>query len=250
MEIFKIYTTLITERQAQACVKKFGYRLFDPQLASGEEENTKLEDEYVSQIEKFSRISHGNRLNSEMIKIANDLRSCMSSYPEILYPEGMAYRGVVRPLSDIIKLYQKQQKNPFLMQYQPKSYIQSWTSDKEIAKDFADIEIRGEYLQTILNQFYHIKEKSPKDMPEFILKIKNISNDIKIPLIMSLETNPKNFLFKSEYFTNLSAHPYEHELLGIGDKPINVIGQIHPRIFNLMKPLMDMIINSENVSQS
>lgn len=241
MKLYKLYESVLGEEQIQACVAKFGSELFSPQFG-GAEPNTALEDEYVELIHRFSGSDFGTRIKPEFIDMVQNLKTCVSSYPEILYPDGMAHRGINVDLEDLLKSFDKIQNEvklgqPFKMVYNAKNPIQSWTESEDIANDkFARTGLR---LEALLDKFDNARKNGT--IKQFLEHVVEYGLDIDVPVVIRFRVTPKDFLFKGKYFSHLSMHD-EDEILRIDNRPIDVLAKIHPpklsaRVYDLLKTI-------------
>ena len=241
MKLVTLYEALIKEGQVEACVAKFGQELFSPEFG-GDEENTKLEDEYIELIHKFSGKSHDSKMDSKMFNMATNLKKCVSAYPEILQPEGMAYRGIKITISDLLKSYDNiktdiQLGKSFHMIYDAKTQIQSWTNDEDIAND--DFSKSGNILDKLLDKFDEARQVGTLD--DYMQHLVSHKLDTKVPLILKYRTRQEDFIFKGKYFNHLSSKD-EDELLRFDNRPLGVMAKIYPiqfsaRLFDLLEAL-------------
>lgn len=231
MKLVKLYESLIKEGQVEACVAKFGQELFSPEFG-GSEDNTELEDDYIELIHKFSGNVHGSRIDTNMFQMATNLKRCVSAYPEILQPEGMAYRGTKVTIEDLLKSYDNIKEDirlgkPFRMMYSAKTPIQSWTNDEDIAND--DFGQSGTLLLLLLQKF--VKAKQEGHIDEFLQHLVAHRLDVKVPIILKYRTRQEDFIFKGKYFNHLSSKD-EDEILRIDNRPIEVMAKIYPAKFS------------------
>ena len=240
MKLVKLYEEIIRENEAQACVAKFGKELFDPQLQIGGEPstiepNTDVENNYLELIGNFTNIDYGVRINPNFVKAMDNLKSCMSSYPEVLQPEGMAYRGSRLTLRQLLTQYEDiaddlETGGEFDITYAPKSPIQSWTSEKDTAEGFAS---PSPLLMKFVKQYRQVKD-NPEQLAALVEEIYPQMDDAKCPITISLMTSKDDFLFKAKYFTFLSQFEGEDELLRVNNKPTRVTAEI-------IEPLLDAV---------
>lgn len=231
MKLYESYKNLLVEGQIQACVAQFGQELFADQLG-GSEPNTDVEDDYASLIHDFTRTSHGSNINSEFINMARKLKTCVSSYPEILYPNGKAYRGTKITLNHLLQMFDGIKNNlrtgqSFEINYKAKSPIQSWSDNEDIVLD--EFSNSGPMLLLLLDKFE--KSKQNGTTKEFIDHVIQHKLDTKVPVIISYAATPDSFIFKGKYFSHLSRYS-EDEILRIDDRPIRVNAKIYPRQFS------------------
>jgi len=242
MKLVTLYKTIIKEGQIEACVSKFGQELFSPEFG-GDETNTKLEDDYVELIHKFSGNVHSSRIDTNMFQMASNLKKCVSAYPEILQPEGMAYRGTKVTIEDLLKSYNKIKEDirlgkPFPMIYNAKTPIQSWTNDEDIAND--EFGQSGTLLLLLLKKFNKAKQEGHLD--EFLQHLIAHRLDTKIPIILKYRTRQEDFIFKGKHFNHLSSKD-EDEILRIDNRPIEVMAKIYPvqfstELFDLLETIV------------
>ena len=108
MKLVKLYESVIREGKSMSCIVKFGNELFDPQLSRDGghiEANTATEDSFLNLIDKFTDTNHGSSLDGNFVNAMVTLKGCMGSYPEVLQPNGIAYRGDVMTMSDLLGQY-------------------------------------------------------------------------------------------------------------------------------------------------
>lgn len=233
MKIFNAYENVLKEEQntqgIESCMKFFGNELFGDQF-DGKEPNTNIENKTIDDIRKYTSNSFGTQLGSDnptIIAKLNKLRACISQYPEILHPSGeKVYRGFSLPLNVVLNIFKRTNgKSPFKMPYHPKYYIESWTETRDVGLDFASgsespwvLELGGE-LEEYDNQSDEMKI-------ELINEAYNGSrflNETKVGFLVSHDGTPDLFLFKAEYFRQLSSVHHENEILGIGSKPFTCL---------------------------
>ncbi len=234
MKLGKLYEAVLLEGKAQACLVKFGNELFDPQLSGSDdfEKNTPTEDAYLKLIDQFTTYHHGRALRPAFVEAMKTLKGCMSSYPDVLQPEGTAYRGDVMSMNDLLTQYDDiaddlSKGGVFDFTYAPKSIIQSWTSDKYAAEDFAKV---SPFLLQMIISYKEVKD-NPKELANFAREISDSLDNITVPIVIKLNTNADDFLFKSRYFMFLSQHEYEEELLRVNNQPTRVTGTIIKPLF-------------------
>lgn len=238
MKLVKIYEEVLRENKAESCIAMFGKELFDPQLSvSGEpsevEPNTELENEYLKYIQQFTGIYHGTLLKPKFVEAMKNLKGCIKQYPEVLQPVGVAYRGTSLPLSKLLSQFDDisddmSSNGEFTMNYKPKSIIQSWADEMEIAEEFAKIPSN---LNQCIGKYNNVKN-NPNDLSKFIEEIYPILDNISCPVIIKLITSNNDFLFKAKYLTFLSKFEDEGELLRVSDKPTKVTATIYKTILN------------------
>jgi hypothetical protein len=244
MKLVKLYEDILREGEAESCIAKFGRELFDPQLkVDGEpsniEPNTDIETKYLNAIIDFTKVNHGNKLNDYFIQAINDLKKCASMYPEVLEPFGTAYRGTTLTMKQLLNHYDDiadvlSQGGDFSINYTPKSPIQSWAADKDVAEDFSTFD---ELFTDIFFGFKKVRH-DPDLMRQFVIDYYPKVNEINCPVTISLNTSKDDFLFKSKYFSQISRFGGENELLRVTNKPTTVtctiIEEILPTIFEFM----------------
>lgn len=244
MKLVRLYEEILRENQAEACVAKFGKELFDPELSvKGEpseiEPNTDIENYYLFQIGSFTASKHGKFIKPEFVSAMEDLKKCMSSYPEILEPEGTAYRGESFTLTELLTQYEDitddlDKGGEFNFTYKPKSVIQSWTASEDVAEGFAKVPMS---LTEAIRDYKKAKD-DPQALANFVKEIYPKMGEIRCPIVMRLNTSPDDFLFKAKYFRFLSEFEDELELLRFNDKPKIVTAVI---IEVLFKPVYGIL---------
>lgn len=241
MKLVKLYEAVIIEEKAQSCLVKFGKELFDPQLSKGSElePNTNIEDDYLKLINQFTDYHHGKALRPTFIDAMKSLKGCISSYPEVLQPDGVAYRGVNLPLSKLLSQYEDisddlDKGGVFDFIYTSQSIIQSWTIDKNNAEDFAKV---SPFLLQTINQYKRVSE-NPNELANFATELYVNMDNISVPIVITLNTNSDDFLFKAKYFKLLSKYKDEDELIRVNNQPTKVSGVI---INPLFKPVYGML---------
>jgi hypothetical protein len=253
MKLVRLYEEILRENQAEACIAKFGKELFDPQLSiSGEpsevEPNTDTENDYLQHIEKFTGIYSGPMMKKEFISAMQNLKGCMKMYPEVLQPEGNAYRGVALPLTELLLQFDDisddlDKGGEFTMIYKPKSIIQSWTDEEDTAKGFAKASPR---LIQWINKYKQVKN-DPKQLAAFIQEIYPELKQARCPVVIRLVTNPDDFLFKAKYFAFLSQFEGENELLRVNQKPTKVTATIADFLFDDVYGILRAVKHYENL---
>lgn len=244
MKLYEAYKGLILENQVQACVSKFGQELFSPQLG-GDEPNTNLEDDYAELIHHFTGGEFGDIINPDFIEMARNLKRCVSAYPEVLHPNGYAWRGTKTNLKALLKDFNDvgnkiRMGQPFKMYYTARTPIQSWSDDEDIAMD--EFGQSGPMLLLLLQKFDKAKENGT--VKEFIDHVIEHKLDTRVPVVLKYNTSPDDFIFKGKYFNYLSRFD-ENEILRIDNRPIEVEAKIYPREFSArVFDLLDTIRNS------
>jgi hypothetical protein len=231
MKLYKAYKRVLTEGTVEACVSRFGQELFSPQMG-GNEPNTEIEDDYAELIHNYTGGEFTDKVNPEFIEMARNLKKCVSAYPEILYPEGYAYKGTKTTIKALLESYDKIKNaiktgQPFEMIYAAKTPIQSWSNDEEISKE--DFGQSGPMLLKLLQKFDIAKENG--NVSEFIEHVIEHKLDSKVPVVLRYNTNPNDFLFKGKFFNYLSRQE-EDEVLRLDNRPIKVFAKIHPSGFS------------------
>lgn len=241
MKLVKLYEAVIREGKAQSCLVKFGKELFDPQLSNGGEveSNTDTEDDYLKLIDQFTTYHHGKALRPAFIDAMRTLKGCISYYPEVLEPDGVAYRGLNIPLSELLSQYEDisddlDKGGVFDFIYTSPSIIQSWTTDKYNAEDFAKV---SPFLLQAINQYKRVSQ-NPDELANFTTELYANIGNISVPIVITLNTSSDDFLFKAKYFKFLSQHEDEDELLRVNNQPTKVSGVI---INPLFKPVYGML---------
>lgn len=216
MKIYRLYESLLNEGEIASCIKNFGHELFGDQFG-GTERNTPTENDYIDQIKDFTDNMYGEETTKEFITMLDKLKSCMSQYPEILIPESTtAYRGTMIPISYFIKnkqLIDLEKGNKYI--YKANSQVQSWSISYENAANFGSYE-----------SFYEIVTKIDygQTTKEGLMQLlKDVTKeDLRLPFILAYNTNPNEYIFKSEYFSKLSRMSHENEFIRFTNKPISV----------------------------
>lgn len=241
MKLVRLYEAVIREEKAQSCLVKFGKELFDPQLSKGGnvEPNTDIENDYLKLIDQFTTYHHGRALRPIFIDAMRTLKGCISHYPEVLQPDGIAYRGLNIPLSELLSQYEDisddlDKGGIFDFIYTSPSIIQSWTTNKYNAIDFAKV---SPFLLQVINQHKRVSE-NPDELANFTTELYSNMSNISIPIVITINTSSDDFLFKAKYFKSLSQHGDEDELLRINNQPTKVSGFI---INPLLKPVYAML---------
>jgi len=241
MKLYKLYESVLTEGQAEACISQFGRELFSPEFG-GDEPNSELEDEAIELIHKFNTSKNGSKVNPDFIDMARRLRTCVSSYPEVLHPEGMAFRGTKVSIEDLLESFDRiknqiRHGQPFKMVYHAKTPIQSWSDDEIIAKD--EFGQSGAQLMDILDRFDRARKSGT--VMDFLEHIHEHALETRVPVVLAYRTTSNDFIFKGKYFSYLSQKD-ENEILRIDNRPIEVNAKIHPskfsaKVFDLLEAL-------------
>jgi len=82
----------------------------------------------------------------------------------------------------------------------------------------------------MINTYKEVKN-NPKELANFAREISDSLDNITVPIIIKLNTNADDFLFKSKYFMFLSQNKYEEELLRLNNQPTRVNGTIINQYF-------------------
>ena len=236
MELFKLYESLLREEVSngvQACVTKYGKELFAPQFG-GEEPNTDAEDDAIADIGSFTNTTFGSRIAPKFVDEMQDLKKCISAFPEVLYPEGVAYRGVAIPLKNLIPVISNiNLDRTFKYNYAARTKIQSWTSSYEVADDFGSAAV-GPFTYKFI---YDVMDKNLlKDkLVEFSQNESSFNTFLdffRVPIVLKHTASPDQFLFKAKYFSALSNSEDEDEVIRVTNEPIAVEARI-PNTFTI-----------------
>lgn len=252
MKLVKIYEAVLREGEAQSCIANFGKELFDPQLdVNGEpsnvEPNTDIEKNYLELIINFTNIEHGVMLNKNFINAIDNLKKCATTYPEVLQPLGVAYRGIRLSLKELLHQYDDiaddlSSGGEFTLNYKSKTLIQSWSSDEDIADGFAK---NSWDLLKAIRTYREVKDDDVK-LGEFIHNISPNLDNILCPITIELQTTKDDFLFKSKYFSELSLYRSENELLRITNKPTIVKAKIVSSLLKDVYGILNAIMRYQN----
>ena len=224
-----------------SCLDKFGKELFGDQFG-GYEKNTRLEDEYIKLINQFGATAFGQSIDPQFITAMVDLKKCMSTYPEVLINEPETiYRGSNMPLSFFIKNRIKISEEPIDYIYNPRTIVQSWTSNPTIAKIFSEPD---NIINRIGGKFIEYHKKGLKDEDKFFTEIltKPEYLNAKIPVIYITQSNESEFLFKHKYFNELTKTD-EDELIRVSMEPLNIKLKVD---FSHLSPYAKKFANSFN----
>jgi len=232
MKILEVYKTLLTEADIQACVKKFGYELFGHELG-GKEKNTGIENSYVRDIEDFTDNQYGEETTAEFVNAMETLKGCMKQYPEVLIPEKTkVYRGLTLSAKYFIDSKQPIDiHKPFPYVYKARNKVQSWSTNFDAASIFGNHDIINEMSK----EFNFNEYQTPEARKQLLQDV--IAKDLRMAFVLEYNTNPNEFIFKSEYFRILSQAYHEDELIRIDNKPINVMAKFndHSDVFFTLK---------------
>ena len=216
MKIYKLYESLVNEGEIASCIKNFGYELFGDQFG-GAERNTPTENEYIDQIKDFTDNMYGEETTQEFITMLEKLKSCMGQYPDVLTPESItAYRGTMIPISYFIKnkqVIELEKGNKYI--YRANSQVQSWSMSYENAANFGSYET---FYEVVANVDYDATTK--EGLMQLLKDV--VKQDLRLPFILAYNTNPNEYIFKTEYFRKLSRMSHENEFIRFTNKPINV----------------------------
>jgi len=133
---------LLTENN---CIKKFGNYLFGEFKDFYKKEmetDTPDEKAIFKELWKFARGDfEEGKMSSKFVKGIKELQKCIGQYQNILQPPPKKlYRGTAIKIEDFIKSYvdTKKYKNNVVQNYEynPRSEIQSWTTNKFTAESF------------------------------------------------------------------------------------------------------------------
>ena len=244
MKLVTLYERIIREGEAEACLAKFGNELFDPQLSndSNVEDNTDTEDRYLDLIDDFTIDSHGKKLRPDFITAMKTLKKCVVAYPDVLHPDGAAYRGENLTFRDLLDQYEDisddlKEGGTFTIVYKSKSPIQSWTANEDAAMDFAKV---SPFLLHKINTFKKVRS-NPEQLAKFTQQMIDHLDDLSVPIVITLNTSSDDFLFKAKHFRRLSAHEYEDELLRVSTQPTKVTGEIIPQLLQSVYHMLTAI---------
>jgi len=142
MKLFNIYNDILLESTSNHCFSEFGKYLFGS--FSGKEEDTQLESDIFKQIYDFvSGEQMSKKKDNILITAFDKLKQCTKEYPDILKVHTQHYyRGTLIDVSQINKneLKYNRRKDAYIFNnyiYTPKSKIQSWSTNYNVAEDFA-----------------------------------------------------------------------------------------------------------------
>ncbi len=233
MKLVKLYESVIIEGKAQSCLVKFGKELFDSKSSM---EN---DIDYLKLINDVNGSNNVKMIRPKFIDAIRTLKGCISNYPEVLQPDGVAYRGVNIPLSELLGQYEDisndlDEGGIFDFIYTSPSIIQNWSSDKDTAENFTKI---SPFLLQYINQYNKVS-KNPNELRDYIIELSKNINNISVPIVITLNTNSDDFLLKGKYFTFLSEHEDGEVLIRVNNQPTKVSGKI---INQLFKPVYGML---------
>lgn len=222
MKLYKIYESLLSENNAEACIKKLGYELFSDELG-GNEKNTPVENRFVDAIFDFTDNAYGEELTPDFIEMVKTLKACMNQYPEVLLPDDtIIYRGTVIPLKYFVINKQPiniKSGNEYI--YRAYSTVQSWTTNHDVANDFGR-NTMIDVLATEIDPLDYNTSESRKELLKYLIDV-----DLRISFTLVHRTNPNDFLFKDKYFSRLSANGYESEVIRINNGPLKLVAYIN-----------------------
>lgn len=232
MKIFEVYKNLLIEADIESCVKNFGHELFGHELG-GKEKNTGIENQYVRDIVDFTDNQYGEEMSPDFLKAMKTLKGCMKQYPEVLIPEKTkVYRGLTLPAKYFIENKQLIDiHKPFPYVYKARNKVQSWSSNFDAASIFGNHEIINEVSKQIDFSDYETPEARKQLLKDMV------NEDLRMAFVLEYDTNPNEFIFKSQYFRILSKAYHEDELIRIDNKPINVMAKFndHSDVFFTLK---------------
>ena len=150
----------------------------------------------------------------------------MSSYPEVLHPQGTVFRGTRMSLEQFMKINYKPSTWNKIEFIEP-SPIQSWSENEEVAEDFAASQI-DRYTYDMISLINKANDSDIKSIHE---QHPELFEKFKVGLLIMHEATPEQFLFKAKYFNYLSqagenVGDAEDEVLRIDNRPIVVNGRI------------------------
>lgn len=222
MKLLRLYENIIREGQAKSCVAKFGVELFGDQL-NGKEANTSTEELYLKYIERFTEDNFGVGLTADFAKSIHHLKSCVSSYPEVLVPsKTTVYRGEVIPVTWFLKNKVQFSNTPVGFTYETPAPIQSWTENRETAAGFT-FEATGDgHWEEMGEEFLEYMGRGTDGEDRFFTEVflKKYSY-LKVPIILEHYADESEFIFKAKYFDALSSNPGEMEVLRLGNEPLS-----------------------------
>jgi hypothetical protein len=206
----KQFNEIICEISSQECEEKFGEYLFGEfkefYIKAGLEKDTPTEKKIFDNIIKFIRGDYvGKKEDQTLIKSLKELAECKSRYNIILKPEqNILYRGSVISETDLNKIKKLSPTSEIGQQfnkigkftYKGRSKVQSWTTNMNVAKMFAE----DSYYD------YSIPSSSPAVM-RYNFK------------------GGKDILFNTTFLNKLSkkaGYSVEDEIIRIENKPIKV----------------------------
>jgi hypothetical protein len=245
MKIFNLYEHIVEEevvtQKAESCISNFGHELFGDELG-GKEKNTRIENNMVDLLKDFTDNQYGEETNSKLKSGLKVLKSCMSTYPEVLMPDNsVAYRGESIPFKYLFQNYKDINDNgSFTYLYKAKSLVQSWTESYKVGSNYVLNQINAK-LEKILNTITNPDYDTLSDVE----KIKWLSREIdytnfltyNIGVLLSHMAAPDSFLFKGKYFNKLSTFDDEFEILRVSKEPIRCVGSINPALAKLTSEL-------------
>ena len=217
MKLYKLYETLMSEAENPSCISKFGQELFGDELG-GKERNTPIENNYLELIKDFTDNMYGEETTNQFINALQNLKSCMSQYPDVLVPDSSTvYRGTMIPLTYFINNKQPIDiQGPNNYTYKANSPVQSWSISYETASNFGS----HETLNEISNSIGHVETSSREDLTRLLQTL--VNEDMRLSFVFAYKTSPDEFIFKSQAFSKLSKMEHEVELIRFTNKPIHV----------------------------
>jgi len=233
MKLGNVYKTVLNESQAQSCIVKFGRKLFGKEL-DNDEENTDIEDEYLDYIMQFMS-SNDKTPRPEFIAAMKTLKGCMSEFPDILEPSGMAYKESEISIAELKLQYNDikddlDDNGDFTFNYKADVLVQTWCDSKEDAKGLAS---PNPALNQVLKGHKAV-EDDPQALAEFIKNLPDLKK-IMVPIVIKYQTNSDDFLFNAKDLTKLVKNDVK-ELLRISNQSISV----HAEIID-MKPVYNLL---------
>lgn len=206
MKLLKLYEGILNDSQGQHCVAEIEHLLTN---------NKSKRPEFIDGIKA--------------------LKKCISLHPEIIHPEGAAYRGINMSLKDLLDQYEDitddlKKGGEFHLSYKSKDPIQGWSVDRHDVEKSALV---SPYLTLHINNFKAGKGNI-KDL------FKNL-NDITVPVIIKMEGSSDDFLLKGDYFKYLSND--KDDLFRVNNQPKRVTGRIIEPIFDTVYMMLKAIKN-------
>lgn len=240
MKLNNILKNLIKENHNNNCIKLFGKKLFDKEMG-GKEPNTDIENDYAELIYQFSGEDYGPLITQEFIDAISELKKCMSTYPEVLYPnETTVYRGTTISLQNLMSISIPNENESVNYVYKAYSPIQSWSLALKSATDFVgdDKHIINTLRYDI--EYDNIEKLELKDLNKFL--------KLRVPIVIEYVSSEKDFLFNIDSFTKLSEFWSEKEIIRIDNEPINTklyinykkINTFGVAFLNRIKSLLDI----------
>lgn len=230
MKIYNLYESLLheeTNNGVEACVNKYGKELFAPQFG-GDEPNTDAEEDAITDIGSFTQTSFGHHIAPKFVDEMQDLKKCISAFPEVLYPEGVAYRGVAIPLKNLLPFISTiNLDRTFKYNYAARTKVQSWTSSYEVADDFGSAAVGPftyKFIYDVMDK--NLLKQKLAEFSEYDTSYATFLDFFRVPIVLKHTASPDQFLFKSKYFSALSNSEDEDEVIRITNEPIAVEARI------------------------